>query len=331
MEKTIDCLVCGLATVDIVAWPVPLDQPIGSGGLVRAERIETTTGGLVSNSGIALARLGAKTAALACVGDDLQGRFVRQRYADEGLDATHLQVHTGAATSTTLVLVNATGERSFIFDLGAAGQFNAGLLRTNRELVARTRFLLFGYFGLVSAWEDELPEMLRFARECGCQTALDAAGSGGEMTPLSRILPHLDLYVPSLHEARQQTGQSDPREMIARFRDAGAVGLVGIKLGAQGALLSPTPNEFLEIAPVPPPGPVVDTTGAGDAFYAGLIAGLLRGMPLAEAGRLAAAAGACCVTGLGASASLKGYDETARLAAHSACHSSPGIVGGFRL
>ena len=314
MEKTIDCLVCGLATVDIVAWPVPLDQPIAEAGLVRAERIETTTGGLVSNSGIALARLGARTATLACVGDDLHGQFIRQRYAAEGIDASQLQTCSGQHTSTTLVLVNAAGERSFIFDPGAAGQFSADLLRANRDLVARSKFLLFGYFGLVPAWDDELPEMLRFAKSCGCKTALDAAGSGGEVAPLSRILPHLDLYVPSFHEAQHQTGQSDPRAMIETFRRAGAAGLVGIKLGARGALLSPATGEFLEIAPVPPPGPLVDTTGAGDAFYAGLIAGLARGMNIAEAGRLAAAAGACCVTGLGATAGLRDFAATWDLA-----------------
>jgi sugar/nucleoside kinase (ribokinase family) len=98
------------------------------------------------------------------------------------------------------------------------------------------------------------------------------------------------------------------------YRQHGAPGIVGLKLGAAGALLSPKAGEFLKIAPVPPPGPVIDTTGAGDAFYAGLIAGLARGMSLADAGRLAAAAGACCVTGLGASAGLRSFDETWRLA-----------------
>ena len=318
MEKTIDCLVCGLATVDIVAWPVPLDQPIGNGGLVAAQRIETTTGGLVSNSGIALARLGARTAALACVGDDLHGEFICRRYREEGLDPRHLQTCSAQRTSTTLVLVNSAGERSFIFDLGAAGEFDAGLLRANRDLLARSKYILFGYFGLVPAWDEELPEVLRFARECGCRTALDAAGSGGEVEPLARILPELDIYVPSLHEARRQTGLSDPRAMIAVFREAGAAGLVGIKLGAQGALLSPAGGELLEIAAVPPPGPVVDTTGAGDAFYAGLVAGLTRDRSVWEAGRLAAAAGACCVTGLGATEGLRGFDETWRLAEDAA-------------
>jgi sugar/nucleoside kinase (ribokinase family) len=102
--------------------------------------------------------------------------------------------------------------------------------------------------------------------------------------------------------------------MIQAYRNAGAQGWLGIKLGARGALLSPQPGEFLEVAVVKPPGPVVDTTGAGDCFYGALLAGVLRGLSPADAGKLAAAAGACCVTGLGATSAIRGYDETARLA-----------------
>lgn len=318
-QKPIDCIVCGLATVDIVAWPVPLDQPIAEVGLIRAERIETTTGGLVSNSGIALAKLGARTAALACVGDDLQGQFIRERYAAANLDASRLTICRGERTSTTLVLVNAAGERSFIFDPGVAGAFNLELLQSQRDLLERAKFLLFGYFGLVPAWDEQLPAILHFARERGCQTALDAAGSGGEMPLLQAILPHLDFYVPSAYEATQQTGETEPQAIIAAFRRAGAAGLVGIKLGSRGALLSPGPGEFVEVAPVAPPGRVVDTTGAGDVFYAGLLAGLARGMSVAQAGRLAAAAGACCVTGLGATEGLRGFAETWELTGEKPC------------
>ena len=82
----------------------------------------------------------------------------------------------------------------------------------------------------------------------------------------------------------------------------------------RGALLSPRPGEFVEVAVVTAPGPVVDTTGAGDCFFGGLLTGILRGLSVPDAGRLAAATGACCVTGLGGSKAVCGYDETARLA-----------------
>jgi fructokinase len=65
---------------------------------------------------------------------------------------------------------------------------------------------------------------------------------------------------------------------------------------------------------VPAPGPVADTTGAGDSFLAGLLTGILRGMPLREAGILGAATAACCVTGRGAIAGLRSLEQTLAVA-----------------
>ncbi|MCA9249353.1 MAG: hypothetical protein KDA42_19660, partial [Planctomycetales bacterium] len=115
-------------------------------------------------------------------------------------------------------------------------------------------------------------------------------------------------------EAQNQTGETEPERIIDRFRACGAPGLLGVKLGADGAMLSPMAGEYIRVAPVAPPGAIVDTTGAGDCFYAGLLAGLLSGFSPEQFGRLAAATGACCVTGLGATAGLRDWRETCKLA-----------------
>ena len=314
MEKPIDCVVCGSCVVDVLVRPVPLAVPIGSGNLVQTEALQLTTGGIVSNSGIALARLGMCVAAFSYVGDDQWADSLRSGYEAEGLDASHLLTHETAPTSTTAVLIDAGGERSFLHAVGAPKKLNKRVFLENLELFAQSRVMLLGYYSLLPNLQDELPEVLAALREVGCQTALDAAGDGGQLQPLDRCLPHLNFYVPSHGEAIHQTGETDPQRILQVYRQAGATGLLGVKLGAEGALLSPRTGEFIEIDAIQPPGKVIDTTGAGDSFYAGLLAGVLRGMSVTDAGRLAAAVGACCVTGLGASSAIKGFRETCDLA-----------------
>ena len=87
MNKDLDCIVCGSCVVDVLVRPVDLDAPIGGGRLVRSEPLVLTTGGIVSNSGITMARLGMRVAAFSYVGDDPWAEVIRRRYAAEGLDA----------------------------------------------------------------------------------------------------------------------------------------------------------------------------------------------------------------------------------------------------
>ena len=312
--KTIDCVLCGSCVVDILVRPVPLERPIGGGRLLQTDPIAMTTGGIVSNAGIALARLGAKVAAFSYVGLDDWAELIRKKLDAEGIDVRFLMPQPDRGTSTTVVLVDSTGERSFAHCVGAPKRINKASFLDNLELFARSRTMLLGYYSLMPDLERDLPEVFAAIRETGCRTALDAAGDGGGLQPLDRILPHLDVYVPSLAEARHQTGCNDPERILEIYRECGAGGLLGVKLGSQGALLSPAPGRLLRIPATAPPGPVIDTTGAGDAFYAGLLCGLLRELGIEGSGRLAAATGACCVTALGASAGLRDFEATARVA-----------------
>jgi sugar/nucleoside kinase (ribokinase family) len=314
MNKPFDCVVVGSCVVDVLARPVSLTTPIGGGRLIESEPLVLTTGGIVSNAGITMARLGMRVAAFTYVGDDEWADVIRRRYAAEGIDTSHLLTRPAGATSTTAVLIDARGERSFVHCVGAPRLLDREAVLARLDLFAGSRAALFGYYPLMTRLQADLPVVFAAIRETGCLTALDAAGDGGTMEPLARILPHTDFYVPSESEAAHQTGLQEPREMIATYRDAGAKGWLGIKLGRRGAILSPRSGEFIEVAAVKPPGDVVDTTGAGDCFFGALLAGVLRRLQPAEAGRLAAAAGACCVTGLGATSACRGYDETARLA-----------------
>jgi len=314
MDKLWDCVVCGSCVVDVLVRPVPLATAIQPGQLVRTDPLLLTTGGLVSNAGITLARLGLRTAAMTYVGNDSWAEVIRTQYGHEGINTAQLLTHPDAPTSTTAVLIDAAGGRSFLHAVGAPKQLTASTFLDRLDLFANSRAMLLGYYPLLPKLLDDLPTVLAAIRSVGCLTALDTAGEGGALTPLDRCLPHLDFYVPSLAEASHQTGETDPRKILDVYRSAGAAGLVGVKLGEQGALLSPDQHQYIEVATVEPPAPVIDTTGAGDCFFGGLLAGILHGHALPLAAQLAAAAGACCVTGLGATTQIQDYATTSKLA-----------------
>jgi len=314
MNKDLDCVVCGSCVADMIVRPVALDRPPGAEALLRVEPIELVPGGMVCNAGIAMARLGLRVAAFSRTGDDDWGELVRRRLDREGLDLSALTTDAEAPTSTTAVLVDAEGRRSFAHCSGAPKRITAADYDAHLPLLSRSRFVLIGYYATTPNLEADLPRLLQRLRAAGCRTALEAAGDGGGMQPLDRCLPHLDIYCPSHAEAAHQTGEDEPRRILETYRACGAPGLLGVKLGARGALLSPAADRFVEIPPAEPPGPVVDTTGAGDTFFAGLIAGLCRGLDTERAGRLAAATAACSITGIGASTAVRDYNGTLALA-----------------
>ncbi|MCC7144960.1 MAG: carbohydrate kinase family protein [Phycisphaeraceae bacterium] len=310
-----DCLVAGTCVLDLLCRPVPLDQPIGKGVLLEVGPMSVSAGGITSNSGITMARMGLKVGLFSYVGDDPWGQILRGIYEKEKLEVGALVNHPTAATSTTVVAIDTSGERSFLHCIGAPRMLDAKAFLDRLDLFASSRCLLVGYYGLLPNLEHDLPEVLAQVRKTGCMVAMDSAGSGGEMKPLDRILPHLDVWVPSLNEAKHQTGLEDPQAIIDLFRGCGAPGLLGVKLGGtRGVLLSPKAGEYVHVESCTPPGPVVDTTGAGDSFYAGLLTGLIKGLPLAQAGKLGTAAAACCVTVLGGNAGGRSYEQTARIA-----------------
>src|SRR5262245_46063257 len=119
MDKTIDCVVVGSCVVDVLARPVPLTEPVGAGRLIESEPLHLTTGGIVSNAGVTMARLGMRVAAFTYVGNDEWADVIRHRYAAEGIDTSGLVTHPTGATSTTAVLIDPSGERSFAHCVGA--------------------------------------------------------------------------------------------------------------------------------------------------------------------------------------------------------------------
>ena len=304
-----DAAIFGLIVADVLAEPMDLRNPPEPGGLALLRSVTVSTGGNVCNAAVAMAKLGMKVAAAGLVGDDVLGVAVVERMRQAGVDTLAVFINDQAQTSATVVAVEPGGERCFFHHPGATTLLDPAAFRRCLPMFKQCAYVQIGYFGLLPALTPELPELLYELHRLAPQTkiALDTVNPPASWEELKPILPRLDVFVPSRPEARALTGEDDPEKMVAAFREQMTRGLIGIKLDEEGCYLDDGMTSVL----VPAfPVDVVDTTGAGDTWYAGLMTGLIKGMPVDRAGQFANRVAADCCTALGASAGIRSFDET---------------------
>jgi sugar/nucleoside kinase (ribokinase family) len=294
MSQAVDVLCAGILVADHVCTPI--DHLPAEGELVLADRILLTLGGCAGNVAVGLAKMGISAAVAGRVGSDVFGRVVADLLRETGVDVSALTVTPGVDTSQTLI-VNVKGhDRRFIHTFGANAQFRSADIPA--DVAARCKVLyLGGYFILDAVTQDELLPVFAAARRAGARTVLDVVTPGpGEYLPrLEKLLPQVDIFLPNDHEAALITGDTDPVRQAERFRALGAKTVV-ITRGDRGAVLL---GERVRLRSGTFAVDFVDGSGGGDAFAAGYIAGLLRGMDEAGCLRLASALGASCVRAIG--------------------------------
>jgi sugar/nucleoside kinase (ribokinase family) len=303
--KHLDVIVAGLALTDIIGRPVDLKNLPRRGALQFIDSVTLTTGGNVSNVGIDLAKLGFSVGAITRVGDDSLGRYVMQYYRTFGIDIEGVIIDAKAQTSATIVNVDKTGERTFLYARGCMKNFRAADMLSRLAILKKTRILAMGYLGLLPETEKEFEPLFRTMKErTSLEIFLDSAASP-RVTPraLRAFLPYVDFFIPSYEEAMMITGRKTPESIVAFLRRAGAPRVVGVKLGKEGCYLSEGKRSaYVKARKVKK---VIDATGAGDAFVAGFIAGTLKGMDAFESAHLANAVAASCVSAVGASTAIK--------------------------
>jgi sugar/nucleoside kinase (ribokinase family) len=172
-------------------------------------------------------------------------------------------------------------------------------------MIGRAKVFVLGYLGLLPESEEDFARTFALMkRKTRTRTLLDTGGTPRRNFRLLRgLLPSVDYFLPSLEEARTLTGDREPAAIVKTLRSLGAAGVVGVKLGAEGCYLS-TPGRA-ELIPAVRVRRVIDATGAGDAFVAGFVAGIVKGLDPFDAARIAAAVAAHCVTEVGASTAIK--------------------------
>jgi sugar/nucleoside kinase (ribokinase family) len=304
-----DAAIFGLIVADLIAEPMDLRHPPQPGGLAKLNSLQLVPGGNVCNVGMAMAKFGAKVAAAGAVGSDTLGAALIEKMRSAGIDTSAVSVVTGGQTSATVVAVEPGGERCFFHTPGVCADLDKKSFEACFDLFTQCQILQIGYFGLLPGLTAILPALLAelTKRAPHLRIALDTVNPPAERHLLEPILPYIDIFCPSRPEAISLTSQTDPAKMIAEFRRCMPQGLIAIKLDSQGCLLDDgNAQMFIPSYPIK----VVDTTGAGDTWFAALLGGLLRGMPLEQIGRLANRAAADCCTAFGASAGIQSLEQT---------------------
>ena len=304
MEKPVVCL--GIMVADVVARPMHAVPELGS--LVLVDEMSLHTGGCAVSTGSALARLGLPVKLIGKVGADPFGDFLVNELKKRGVDINGVKRDDEVGTSATMAMVAPEGERRFVHYIGA----NASLTLDDIDFdVIKQASILHIAGSLVMPGIDGEPtaKILKTAKESGVVTFLDTVwddtGRWNEL--LDPCLPYLDYFVPSLPEGQAITGEKDP-VAVAHALQARGVGVVGLKMGEDGSLVLSPEGEIIHYPSYRVE--VVNTTGAGDAYAAGFIAGVWHGWPLEKTALFANAVGALCVIGLDASGGITTVENT---------------------
>jgi sugar/nucleoside kinase (ribokinase family) len=348
-----DIVVCGHLCLDIIPG---FPAVAGSHDWFRPGRLSLvdapviSTGGAVSNVGLSLHRLGLPVRLVAKIGNDPLGRLIVERISALGDSlARGLGRAEGGVTSYTVVLNPPGMDRIFLHCPGANDTFSDA--DVSDDVLEGVSIFHFGYPPLLKQiWADggtRLDRLFTRAKSRGAMTSLDMSlpdpSSPSGMVDwgsfLSRVLPKVDIFVPSIEELlymmdrpgfTRLAGTGGGDEIIRRVTFAELAGLASrvhargvsavlIKLGDRGAYLHTAPGGLAGAAgwagrelytPVFSVPNLAGTAGSGDATIAGFLSSVVRGLSAEEALTMAVAVGGCCVEAPDATSGVRSWEET---------------------
>jgi ribokinase len=235
--------------------------------------------GQAGYTSFALRRLGIPVRLVANVGDDPWGSGIKAALEAVGVDCRGVEARKGSRTGISVACVREDGERAFVSYYGCLMEFDGDAIRRNRGFIPSPSILAFcglNTFPKLSPLHVE--ELFRETRRGGGTTLLDTGWDPlGWKEPhlgeLRHLLREVSVFIPNIDEAKAITGCENADEAARALLDHG-VGLVVVKLGAQGSLaLGAGIRESIPALSVR----VFDAVGAGDVYNAGFMTGMLRG------------------------------------------------------
>jgi sugar/nucleoside kinase (ribokinase family) len=297
----LDLLVLGDANPDLILTG-DVEPVFG-----QTEKLVADAGLVVGGSGAiaacAAARLGLRVAFVGVLGDDLFGRFMLEALTERGVDVSRCVTDPGRPTGLSVVL-SRPEDRAILTSVGTIADLRAELL--GDELLGAARHVHVSSYFLQHALRPALPALFERAHAAGATTSVDPNWDPAERWDggLLPLLAQTDVFLPNSAEARAITGIDDVDVAAETLAERGAI--VAVKSGRGGGL-AVAGHQIVRAGSIP--AEVVDTTGAGDAFDAGFLAGRLAGWSLLRCLELAVACGSLSTRAAGGTGAQPTMEE----------------------
>lgn len=260
----------------------------------RFTEYKKSAGGQTATAMVSLQRLGLKTAYAGRFGADENGQFGRASLESEGVNLEFAETIEGAANQVAFIIIDSrSGERTIIWDRDE--RLSYGTDDAPVKLATRGRVLHLDAHDPAAC-----AAMARAARNAGTIVTADIDNI---YEGLPELLPLIDVLITSAEFPHRLTGISDAHASLIETKARYGCPIVGATLGARGAVLY-SDGQFIESPAFEVPGGCRDTTGAGDAFHAGFIYGMLGGEDLENCLKIANAVAALKCRSLGGRAAL---------------------------
>jgi len=266
---------------------------------VRFSEYKRSAGGQTASAMVALQRLGLRTAYAGRFGSDEDGRFGLRAIESEGVNLDYAETIEGADNQVAFIIIDArSGERTIIWDRDERLSYAPGEVPI--DLATRGRVL-----HLDAHDPPACAVMAKAARKAG---AIVTADIDNVYEGVQDLLPSIDVLITSAEFPNRLLGINDRRAGMLELKARYGCPIVGVTMGVEGALIY-CEGEFISSPAFEVPGGCRDTTGAGDAFHAGFICGMLRQEPLESCLKFGNAVAALKCRALGARAALPTTEE----------------------
>jgi len=308
-SKNVKKILCiGDMVADIFASPLTrLPEP---GEHLLTDEIAVYPGGNALNTAIALRRMGEPVAIAGSVGDDALGKLLLNQLHSLGLDVRGVRREQQGQTASTFILRIQGEDRRFIHAPGVGAEFSGE--HVSMDFLPDNGIVLVGGYLKLGAWNDEaLANLLYQAHQRNCRIVFNVCisqGSGVDPSRCLRLLEHVDVFVPNEDEARIITGETTLASQAKVLRRAGARTVV-ITRGQQG-LYADDGVRTVEMGVFRVP--MVDPSGCGDCFTAGIVAAQGRDWDMVRMLEFASAVGALGATALGCTSGVPSFAEVER-------------------